>query len=216
MTTAKGTLVKRLFFLSIGLLSAFIFLGAPDLTSQVSPAEIKNPRLKTLEQTYLPNLAALNQAISEMKFPFKLSLNRHVGLDPKDQIGADRRGLEFVIFHERVLLKITANYNAAFDANALTANQRAARVLEEVIRPTLRLLPHYFNQNDPFDGFGFEIGYHVRKHNRSYEYEGKENLVVVFDKPDGLRYPVSEDAAAAENSEPFRNLLEWGAFRTRA
>jgi hypothetical protein len=215
MTAANP--VKRMLFLSVGVLSAFIFFWPPDLTAQVNPAEIKNPRLKTLEQTYLPNLTALNQAVSEMQFPLKLSLNRHVGLDPKDQIDADRRGLEFVIFHEREILKITANYNAAFDAGALTPNQRAARVLDEVILPILRLLPRHFNQNDPFDGFGFEIGYHVRKHNRSYEYEGKENLVVVFDKPDGLRYPVSEDAEQQKilnhseiylNGEPFGLALK--------
>ena len=194
MTTAKGNPTKRVFFIFIGVLSTIIFLGSPDLTAQVSPAEIKNPGLRALEQTYLTNLAALNRAISEMQFPLKLSLNRYVGLDPKDQIDADRRGLEFVIFHEREILKITANYNAAFDAGALTPNQRAARVLGEVVLPMLRLLPRHFSQSDPFDGFGFEIGYHVRKYNRSYEYEGKENLVVVFDKRDGLRYPVSEDA----------------------
>ena len=213
MTTAK-----RLFFITIIMLSAFICLYPPDLTAQVNPAEIKNPRLRTLEQTYLSNLVALNQAISEMKFPFKLVLNRYVGLDPKDQAGADRRGLEFVIFHERAILKITANYNAAFDANALTPNQRAARVLNEAILPMLRLLPNHFKPNDPFDGFGFEIGYHVRKRNRSYEYEGQENLVIVFEKTDGLRYPgLSEDAAQQTilnhseiylNGEPFGLALK--------
>jgi hypothetical protein len=189
-----------------------LFCLSPAFT-QVGPAEIKDPRLRATEQNYFSHLAALNQAISTLKFPFKLSLNRYVGLDPKDQIGADTRGLEYVIFHERELLKISANYNAAFNADLLTPNQRAGRVLGEVIVPVLRLLPEHFSQGVSFDGFGFEIGYHVRKHNRSYEYEGKENLVVVFDKADGLRYPLLQDDASRQeilnrseiylNGEPF-------------
>jgi hypothetical protein len=186
--------------------------------AQVGPAEIKNPDLKALEQTHLLKLVALSQAISETKFPFKLALNRYVGLDPKDQMGSDQRGLEFVIFHEREILKCTANYNAAFDVNALTSNQRAGRVLGEVILPILRLLPRHFIENDAFDGFGFEIGYHVRTHSRSYEYEGKEILVVVFDKSDALHYAgLSEDKARQEilnrsdiyvNGEPFGLALQ--------
>jgi hypothetical protein len=181
--------------------------------SQVGPAEIKDPRLKTTEQNYFPQLIALNQAISEVKFPFKLSLNRYVGLDPKEQKGADTRGLEFVKFHDRELLKASANYNAAFNADLLTPNQRAGRVLDEVILPLLRLLPEHFKQDVSFDGFGFEIGYHVLKHNKSYTYEGKENLVVVFDKADGFRYPLLQEDARQEilnRSEIYLNGETFG------
>lgn len=193
--------------------SMLLFLWLPSLFAQVNPAEIKNPRLKAAEQNYLPQLLALNQAVSEMKFPFKFSLNRYVGLDPKDQIGADTRGLEFVNFHEREVLKFTGNYNAAFNVDSLTPNQRATRVLNEVILPMLRLLPDHFDEKVAFDAFGFEIGYHVRRHTPSYEYEGKEILVVVLDKSDGLRYAaLREDAPRQEilngseiylNGEPF-------------
>jgi hypothetical protein len=169
------------------------------LFAQVSPIEIKNPRLKELQQTHLQSLIALNHDVSEIKFPFKFSLNRQVGLDPKDQIGADTRGLEFVSFHERELLKFSGNYNAAFNADSLTPNQRAGRVLNEVILPILRLLPDRFNAGVPFDAFGFEIGYHMRRSNSSYRYEGKEILVVVLDKSDGLRYAsLREDAQRQE------------------
>lgn len=191
------------------LCGVFLFLWMPSLFAQVGPAEIKNPNLKEAEQAYFQQLLALNQSISEMKFPFKFSLNRHVGLDPKDQIGSDTRGLEFVNFHEREVLKFTGNYNAAFNAESLTPNQRAGRVLNEVILPMLRLLPDHFNEKAAFDAFGFEIGYHVRRHTRSYEYEGKEILVVVFSKSDGFRYAnLGEDASRQEilnRSEIFLN-----------
>jgi hypothetical protein len=193
-----------------------VFLGVmlPTVIAQVGPAEIKNPDLKAAEKAYLQQLLTLNRAISELKFPLKFSLNRYVGLDPKDQIGADTRGLEFVNFHERQILKFTGNYNAAFNAAALTANQRASRVLGEVILPMLRILPSSFSEDASFDGFGFEIGYHVQRHNNSYNYEGKEILVVVFSKSDGLRYAhLGEDAARQEilnHSEVFLNGKPFG------
>ncbi len=199
----------------ISSLFLFVLLSEmlPAAFAQVAPAEIKHPKLKATEQAYLSQLTSLNQSISLMKFPFTLSLNRHVGLDPKDQAGADQRCLEFVSFNERELLKITANYNASFNAAMLSPNQRADRVLNDVILPVLRLLPKHFDPSASFDGFGFEIGYHVQTHKSSYEYEGKENLVVVFDKADGFRYPIlREDALRQEilnrseiylNGEPF-------------
>jgi hypothetical protein len=198
----------------VAIWSVLLFLWLPPLFAQVNPVEIKTPKLRELQQTYLQSLIALNQATSEMKFPFKFSLNRQVGLDPKDQIGADTRGLEFVNFHEREVLKFSGNYNAAFNADRLTPNQRAGKVLNEVILPMLRLLPDHFNAASPFDAFGFEIGYHVQQHASSYQYEGKEILVVVLDKPDGLRYgALREDTQRQEilnRSEIYLNGSPFG------
>ncbi len=167
----------------------------PCLFAQVQPAEIKDPQLKAFEQTYLQRLVALNLAISETKLPFAFSLSRYAGLDPKDQKASDPRGLEFVSFNGRNMLKISGNYSAAFNTDKLSANQRAGRVLNEVILPILGLLPDHFSEGAAFDAFGFEISYHVLRHTSSYKYEGKENLVVIFDKLDGLRYVgLSEDS----------------------
>ena len=156
--------------------------------AQVSPVEILNPGLKATEQAYLTKLVTVNRAIAKMKFPFFLSLNRYAGLDPKDQIGADARGLEFVDFHDRLVLKLTGNYNAAYNSDLLTPNQRSNRVFDEVIVPILQLLPNHFSPSEHFDAFGFEIAYHVRRKTHDYEYEGKEILVVVLEKADALTY----------------------------
>ena len=167
--------------------ATLVFSAAPSF-AQVSPAEILNPRLKAAEQANLGRLVTVNRAVAKMSFPFPLALSRYSGLDPKDQIGADSRGLEFVNFHDHLVLKVTANYNAAYDAGALTANQRSNRVFDDVIAPILGVLPNHFTPNDDFDAFGFEIAYHVRRKTREYEYEGKEILVVVLDKSDALTY----------------------------
>jgi len=113
----------RLLIPTLGLAIGF---SRPSASAQVSPAEILNPDLKALEETYFPELKALNQSIAKTKFPFSFYLSRYVGLDPAQQAESDSRGLEFVRFQDRVILKITGNYNAAYDAARLTQNERAA------------------------------------------------------------------------------------------
>ena len=181
-------LLRRLILVGLSILVAAWFLLPSTGLCQVSPAEIPNPQLKALEKANLDKLMELNHEISDLKFPFKFVLTRYVGLDPKDQVGADTRGIEFVNFHNRRVLKVTGNYNAAFNSDLLTQNERANRVFDEGVVPILSLLPKYFPENSPFDAFGFEISYHVRTHNKQFGYEGKESLVLVLSKPDVSAY----------------------------
>ena len=153
-------------------------------SGQVSPAEILNPDLKALEQSYLPQLKALNQAIGKTKFPFPFYLSRYVGLDPAQQAEADSRGIEFVRFQDRVILKITGNYNAAYDTSRLTQNERAASTFRTVVLPVVNLATEILPEDLPCDGIGFEISHHARARNRNYDYEGKETLVVMLDRND--------------------------------
>jgi len=172
---------RSLLFAALGLAAAF---SAPSASAQVSPAEILNPDLKALEETYFPQLKTLNQSISKTKFPFPFYLSRYVGLDPAQQAEADSRGLEFVRFQDRVILKVTGNYNAAYDTNRMTQNERAANTFRTVVLPILALTTTTLPQDIACDGIGFEISYHARSRERSYDFEGKENLVLVLDHID--------------------------------
>lgn len=163
--------------------------------AQISPAEITNPRLKEPERAYFQQLIALNRAIGQIKFPFPFSLQRYIGLSPNNPMGGDTRGLEFVLFHNQLVLKISGNYNAALNSALLTQNQRARLVFSDVALPILRLLPRYFSSSANFDGFGVEVAYHVWTGTRAYEYEGLEMLTMVFSKADALGYPRAQDAA---------------------
>ena len=179
---------------------------------QVSPAEITKPQLKRAEQTYFDQLKDLNRAIMETRFPFSLVLNRYPGLDPKQQARADQRGLEFVEFDGRTILKVSADYNAAFSAQLLTRNQRAGRVLDEVVTPIVQLLPKHFSPQSNFDGVGLEISYHVRSDKKTYAYEGAEVLTVVLNKDDAFRFgdagPARQDIL--DNSQVFVNGKRFG------
>jgi cell division septation protein DedD len=150
--------------------------------AQVNPAEILNPDLKALEQAYFQQLIAINQSIAKTKFPFPFYLSRYVGLDPAQQAEADSRGLEFVRFQDRVILKVTGNYNAAYDTLRLTQNERAAATFRSTVLPILNVLTAALPEDLACDGVGFEISHHTRTKDRSYDFEGKEILVVVLNR----------------------------------
>ena len=176
-------------------------------SAQVSPAEILNPDLKALEETYFPQLKTLNQSIAKTKFPFPFYLSRYVGLDPAQQAEADSRGLEFVRFQDRVILKVTGNYNAAYDTNRMTQNERAANTFRTVVLPLLTLTTSNLPQDIACDGVGFEISYHARSRERSYDFEGKENLVTFQSGNHRFRFvDVERDLLDAQLEPVFSTL----------
>lgn len=154
--------------------------------AQISPNEIHNPDLKALETQYFAQLKTMNQAIGKLKFPFPFYLSRYVGLEPSKQAEADSRGLEFVKFHDRTVLKVTGNYAAAYNTEILTRNERAARTFRDIILPCLQVITQTIPPGGSFDSVGFEIAYHAREHDKAFDYEGKETLVIVFDLKDAF------------------------------
>ena len=186
---------------------------APGL-AQVSPAEIVSPELKAAEAQYLPQLKQISHSITLTKFPFSFFLSRYVGLDPAKQAEADSRGLEFVKFHDRVVLKVTGNYNAAYNAARVTQNERASRTFHEVIIPIVRLVTDQIPKDAACDAIGFEISYHSRTGTGDYDYEGKEILVVVFEKNDAFAFALATDDSNRQEilnrSEVYLNGAEYG------
>ncbi|HXZ19488.1 MAG TPA: hypothetical protein VEG63_06040 [Candidatus Acidoferrales bacterium] len=173
-------------------------LAAPASRAQLSPQEIRSPELRELQQTYLNQLKALNRSIGLTKFPFPFTLARYVASDPASPSGQDTRGIEFVRFRGRLVLKITGRYNAALSSELLTKNERAARVFSDVFAPILRLVRQDIPADVACDAVGLEIGYHSIGKSKSYEYEGKEILVGVFTRADAFALAAAESDAARQ------------------
>jgi hypothetical protein len=182
--------------------------------AQVSPNEIVNPRLRAAQTAYFSQIKTLYKEINQAKFPFSFALGRYVGLDPGKQAESDSRGIEFVYFHERMLLKLSGNYNAAYSAELLTQNERASHAFSEVIAPTLTLVSKTIPTEVDCDGMGFEISFHVRTHSQNFDYEGKEILVVILDRADAFAFArASTDSERQEilnRSEVFLDGKEFG------
>jgi len=196
------------------LAAALLWMGSSACLGQVSPAEIVNPQLRAAEEKYFTELKALHRAVGSTKFPFPFALSRYVGLDPQQLPGTDTRGVEFVRFHERVVLKTSGNYNAAYNAELLTQNQRASRAFREVILAILQQLTQIIPPDVSCDAVGFEISYHVRRQTRGSDYEGKEILVVVLDRADAFGFhhtaSVGEQQDILNRSEIYLNGQEFG------
>jgi len=155
-------------------------------SAQLHPNEIRDPDLKALEKEYFSQLKSIHQAVGRMHFPFPFYLSRYVGLEPAKQAEADSRGLEFVKFRDRTVLKTTGNYEAAYLANHFTRNERAARTFTDVILPILKVITETVPTDIGCDSIGFEVAYHTRAVEKSYDYEGKEQLVIVLDRQDAF------------------------------
>lgn len=174
---------------------AALVLAGASARAQVSPSEIANPKLKAVEQEYLPQLRSLQHAIGETRFPVPFILTRYVGRDPDRQASLDTRGLEFVYFQNRMLLKTSGFYSAAFNSDELTPNQRASRTVQEVVVPILRLIVQQVPPDIECDGIGFEIAYHVRAARKNSDFEGREMLAVVLDRADAFVFAAESGIA---------------------
>lgn len=187
-TTMMNRKHRRFAFAHALLAIAIGLLAASSVFAQVSPTEISNPKLKSAEQEYLPQLQSLQHAIAKAEFPLPFILTRYVGVDPARQASLDTRGLEFVYFQDRMLLKTSGFYTAAFNSDQLSENERASRTFQEVIVPILRLIVQEIPPDVSCDGIGFEIAYHVRSGRNSSDFEGREILAVVLDRADAFAF----------------------------
>lgn len=179
---------------------AILYLGCTlDSSAQVSPNEILNPQLKALEKQYFAQLKTINQEIAKTNFPFPFYLSRVVGLDPSQQVEADTRGLEFRRFRDRVTLKATGNYNAAYDSKQFTRNERAARTFRDVFLPIFQVITRNIPPDIDCDAIGIEVGFHVHDVGKSYDYEGRDILVVVLDRKDAFQMVLEKDDNARQD-----------------
>jgi hypothetical protein len=192
--SSVGGCVLKIFCVAI-----LCFGGAFHSRAQVSPNEILNPQLKALEKQYFAQLKTINQEIAKTTFPFSFYLSRVVGLDPSQQVEADTRGLEFRRFRDRVTLKATGNYNAAYDSKRFTRNERAARTFRDVFLPILLVITRNIPPDVDCDAIGIEVGYHVRDAGKSYDYEGRDILVVVLDRKDAFQMVLEKDDNARQD-----------------
>lgn len=195
------------------LIVAALLLTCGATFAQVSPVEILNPRLKAAETKYLPQLESLHQAITATKFPFSFALARYVQSEPSKQSSFDSRGIEFVYFQNRVVLKISGIYKAAYNADQLTQNQRASRIFRDVIAPLLWLVAKQIPRDVDCDDIGFEIVYDAHTSSKNYDYEGKEVLAAVLDSADAFALvsaPEREQQDILNRSRIYVNGKDFG------
>src|ERR1700719_2939061 len=197
MTTTRSRISNRV--LTCQRLAIMSLGSGVAASAQVSPNEILDPRLKSLEKQYLPQLKTINQEVFKIHFPFPFYLSRVVGLDPSQQVEADTRGLEFRRFRDRITLKATGNYNAAYDSKQFTRNERATRTFRDVFLPILQEMTRNIPPDVDCDAIGIEVGFHVHEVGTSYDYEGRDMPAVGLALKDAFQMVLEKDDSTRQN-----------------
>jgi hypothetical protein len=153
--------------------------------AQVSPDEIVESNLRAAEQRYLPELTSLNRAIGAKSFPMSFRLARYIKAN-SGRAALDGHGIEFVSFHNRVILKISGIYGDSFDLNQLNENSRAIRVFEGAVVPMLQILAKNLPRSIACDGIGFELIYGTRDPGREFDLQGREVFSLVLSRDDAF------------------------------
>jgi len=157
-----------------------LWLVLPAAGQVLSPAEIKDQTARQLQQSHISHLRAVAGAIQAQTFPYPFFLSRVLDLDQKQMAHADQRSIRFDRYNNQTLLMITGNYYVSYATDQVNANERIHKTLDELVRPMLQTVASQFVNIDDFDGYAFEIAYHVRQKAMGMQSENAENVVFIF------------------------------------
>jgi hypothetical protein len=195
--------------------SLVVVLGLASLaTAQtLTPAEIKEPQMRALQEKYFQQLQTAGAEIQGHIFPYAFYFSRVLDLELAQQEHADQRSLRFDNYSGLTVVELTGNYFASYSGDMVDKNHRALRTFQDVMMPIVDIAVHELKDIPEVEGFAMEISHHVRGKAMGMKMERPENLVFVLSKEAALRLvngKTENDRQAAVldgqffiNGEPF-------------
>ncbi len=153
---------------------------APGIAQVVSPLEISDPELRTLQQRYTGTLQAVAAQIETLKFPYPFYFSRVLGVNEAKQRQLDQRSIRFAKFENQTVLEITGNYYASYATPSMDGNARARKTFLDVMLPLLKAAVPQFPADQDFQAFALEISHHIRGTVSGIKTENSENVVLVL------------------------------------
>ena len=169
-----------------------VVVGCRASAQVLTPAEIKDPDLRSLQQQYINDLKVVGQDIQALPLKYHFYLNRKLDLDESQQQHADQRSIRFDRYNGQTVLAITGNYYAAYPEK-IAADQRARSTFLDVVIPILKSEVPRFQGNHEVQGYALEISHHVRGNVMGVMVERPENLMVFLPQSGALRLLASRD-----------------------
>ena len=179
----------------------------------LTPAEIKNPQLRALQEKYLKQLQAVGAEIQGHIFPYPFYFSRVLDLELVQQERADQRSLRFDNYGGMTVVELTGNYFGSYSTELVSKSHRALRTLQDVMLPILEIAVPALKDNPDVEGFAMEISHHIRGKTMGMNVERPENLVLALSKDAAVRLvtaknEVDRQAALLDghfffNGEPF-------------
>jgi hypothetical protein len=173
------------------------------------PNEIKDPELSALQQRNMDDLKQMGAEILKLHTDYPFYLSRKLDLDEGKQKWADQRSIQFDRYKDKVVLKITGNYFAAYSGEKMNSDQRARQTFLQVIFPILQLAVPHFQKNSGMQAYALEISHHVLGKVGGVFVERPENIVVILPQAAATRLVDAKDEtlrqAALMQGEVFVN-----------
>jgi hypothetical protein len=159
----------------------------------VSPSQIKDAHLRSLQLQYNSELSAVGREILAAKFDYPFYLSLALDLDQARQQRVVQRSLRFEEFNERTVLAISGNYFAAYSEDKLNGESRARDSFLSVVLPILKAAVPRFQSSPDVQGYAVEISHHVLGSAMGVAVEQPENLMVFLPQADAVRLVASSD-----------------------
>jgi hypothetical protein len=174
-------------------LTLILLVAASAASAQVlTPAEIKDPDLRSLQQQYMNDLKLVGQDILALPLEYHFYLSRKLDLDESQQQQADQRSIRFDRYNGQTVLAVTGNYYAAYP-ETIGADQRARSTFLNVVMPILKSEVPRFQANHQVQGYAVEISHHIVGKVMGVTMERPENLMVFLPQSAALRLLGSRD-----------------------
>jgi hypothetical protein len=166
-----------------------IVLGAVCLSpgQALTPAEIKQPQMRALQEKYFQQLQALGAEVQGHIYPYPFYCSRVLDLELAQQQHADQRSVRFDNYGGLTVVELTGNYFAAYSSDSVDKSHRALRTFQDVMLPILQIAMPMLKDNPDVEGFALEISHHIRGKSMGMKMERPENLVLVLPKDAALR-----------------------------
>jgi hypothetical protein len=169
-----------------------VVVGCRGSAQVLTPAEIKDPDLRSLQQQYINDLKVVGQDIQALPIKYHFYLNRKLDLDESQQQNADQSSIRFDRYDGKTVLAVTGNYYAAYPER-IAADQRARSTFLNVVMPILKSEVPRFQGNHEVQGYALEISHHVLGNVMGVMVERPENLMVYLPQSGALQLLGSRD-----------------------
>jgi hypothetical protein len=166
----------------------------------LSPPEIRDLKMRELQQQHMSDLKAVARAISSHSFPYRLYFSRVLDLNEGQQQRADQRSIRFDKFGTQTVLQITANYYASYSSELMQKEERAQKTLHDVTVPILQAAVPVMIKEEKLQAFAIEISHHVRRKVLGVSTENPENVALILPRATArqlvaAKSPAERDAA---------------------
>ncbi len=177
----------------------------------VTPVEIKDPELRSLQERYLNDLKQVGEDILATHFEYPFYFSRKLDIDEQQQKTSDQSSIRFDHYQGRTVLAITGNYYAAYSADKYNEDQRALSAFLSVVFPVLKAAVPRFQSNRAIQGYAIEVSHHILGKVMGVSMERAENLMVYLPQNAAIKVVAAKGATSEQAA-----LLEGQAFLNAA